>query len=191
MSNEAMKDGERAAFEAWYQKEFPGTEIRVQNLIGTYTRSHVDWCWTGWQARAASPQSGEPVKPQATLVTFDEFVQYGIDHGANVVNGMPWAFMFNGHAVTHETDDLYLIGTPSIPFRRGEVLIATAFGNVRLIQVLQPPTERMSDAAKIDEQTVIEAVKQWFPDRAYQAPFFAKALLADRKAEIERGEGKS
>jgi hypothetical protein len=83
--------------------------------------------------------NGATVKPVASLVTFDEFVQYGKDHGANIVNGMPWSFVFNGHAVTHENDDLYLIGTPSIQFKRGELLVVTAFGEYRLLQVLQLP----------------------------------------------------
>lgn len=47
--------------------------------------------------------------------TFDEFVQYGRDHGANIVNGMPWSFKFHGHAVSHETDDHYLICIPHAP----------------------------------------------------------------------------
>jgi len=106
MSNETMKDGERAAFEAWAaDRGFPLSSGTV-----CYANPGTEKAWEGWQARA--------------LLT-------------------------------------------------------------------QAPTERMSAAAKIDEQTVIEAVKQWFPDRAYQAPFFAKALFAARKAEIERGEGQS
>ncbi|MCW3678795.1 hypothetical protein [Burkholderia cenocepacia] len=88
----------------------------------------------------ASPIAGatEIEKPSAVVVTFDEFVQYGKDHGANIVNRMPWSFVFNGHAVTHENDDLYLIGTPSIHFRRGDLLIVTAFLDYRLLQVFTP-----------------------------------------------------
>jgi len=190
MSNETMKDGERAAFDKWmlspkkdgksmFDAFHEGVKYAFANSshdpVAWFTDDHLTdksattwdrnvaerWQAKGWPVkalytRAASPQSGEPVKPEAKLVTFDEFVQYGIDHGANVVNGMPWSFIFNGHAVTHENDDLYLIGTPSIPFRRGEVLVATAFDHSRLIQVLQPqaPTERMSDAE--DERAAFE-----------------------------------
>jgi len=199
MGNETMKDGERAAFETWASQytKFPENYDAIP-------------AWMVWQAaRAASPQSGEPVKPQARLVTFDEFVQYGIDHGANIVNGMPWSFIFNGHAVTHETDDLYLIGTPSIPFRRGEVLVATAFDHSRLIQVLQPqaPTERMSDAARECEWTYDDVDYKWdsacgeswvFNDDGpaeNNARFCqgcgGKIVIAARKAEIERGEESS
>jgi len=57
-------------------------------------------------------------------ITFDELVQYGRDHGANIVNGMPWSFDYatvhvddkgnaNHHiwSITHENDDCYLIPT--------------------------------------------------------------------------------
>lgn len=44
-------------------------------------------------------------------ITFDEFVEYGKTHGANIVNGMPWSFNYNGHPVTHENDKCYLIPT--------------------------------------------------------------------------------
>jgi hypothetical protein len=40
----------------------------------------------------------------------------------------------------------------------------------------QPPAQ--ADAREgLTEQVITEAVKKWFPDRAYQAPFFARALL--------------
>lgn len=44
-------------------------------------------------------------------ITFDEFIEYGKAHGANIVNGMPWSFEYNGHSVTHETDERYIIPT--------------------------------------------------------------------------------
>jgi hypothetical protein len=111
-----------------------------------------------WNRRAAvsgeDAANGATVKPVASLVTFDEFVQYGKDHGANIVNGMPWSFVFNGHAVTHENDDLYLIGTPSIQFKRGELLVVTAFGEYRLLQVLQLPAAN----GAIGEREAFEAL---------------------------------
>ena len=51
----------------------------------------------------------KPVEIEA--ITFDEFVEYGKNNGANIVKGMPWSFEYNGHAVTHENDDCYLIPT--------------------------------------------------------------------------------
>ena len=44
-------------------------------------------------------------------VTFAEFIEYGINNGANIVDGMPWSFDYNGHPVTHETDEWYIIPT--------------------------------------------------------------------------------
>lgn len=44
-------------------------------------------------------------------ITFDEFIEYGKDNGANMVNGMPWSFNYKGHTVTHENDECYLIPT--------------------------------------------------------------------------------
>lgn len=44
-------------------------------------------------------------------ITFDEFVEYGRNNGANIVKGMPWSFKYNGHGVTHENDECYLIPT--------------------------------------------------------------------------------
>jgi hypothetical protein len=42
-------------------------------------------------------------------ITFDELVQHGRTHGANIVNGMPWSFKYGGWHVTHENDQLYLV----------------------------------------------------------------------------------
>lgn len=45
-------------------------------------------------------------------ITFDEFVAYGKLHGDSFgPNGMPWHFEYNGHPITHEDDDRYLIPT--------------------------------------------------------------------------------
>lgn len=44
-------------------------------------------------------------------ITFDELVNYGKANGGNIVNGMPWSFHYNGHPITHENDECYLIPT--------------------------------------------------------------------------------
>lgn len=44
-------------------------------------------------------------------ITFDEFVKYGKNNTTNIVNGMPWSFGYNGHGITHENDECYLIPT--------------------------------------------------------------------------------
>ena len=42
-------------------------------------------------------------------ITFEEFIEYGKTHGANIVNGMPWSFKYKGKNITHENDNCYLI----------------------------------------------------------------------------------
>jgi len=44
-------------------------------------------------------------------ITFDELVKHGLENGANVVNDMPWSWDYNGHAISHENDECYLIPT--------------------------------------------------------------------------------
>lgn len=44
-------------------------------------------------------------------ITFDELVEHGKTNGANIVNGMPWSWQYNGHPITHENDDCYVIPT--------------------------------------------------------------------------------
>ena len=67
---------------------------------------------------------------QVEAVTFDQLVQFGLDNGANVQNGMPWSFIWQDHAITHENDDLYLIprvsGTGDLKIGRGDILFDAA-----------------------------------------------------------------
>ena len=42
-------------------------------------------------------------------ITFGDFVQYGIEHTKNLVNGEPWSFDYKGFPITHETDECYLV----------------------------------------------------------------------------------
>lgn len=47
-------------------------------------------------------------------MTWDELVQYGIENGGNVVNGLPWSFKIGDRPVTHDCQggyDRYLIST--------------------------------------------------------------------------------
>lgn len=44
-------------------------------------------------------------------ITFDEFVQYGLAHSENIVNGMPWLFEYKGHPIFHKNDECYIIPT--------------------------------------------------------------------------------
>lgn len=82
----------------------------------------------------SSPAPAPVVQPDAPapggrFVSFADFVDYGREHAASLVDGVPWSFSFEGHAVTHENDDLYLIGTGAdsgwavLRFKRGDALM--------------------------------------------------------------------
>lgn len=67
--------------------------------------------------------------PGARFVSFADFVDYGRAQATSLVDDVPWSFTFEGHAVTHENNDLYLIGTGAdsgwavLRFKRGDVLM--------------------------------------------------------------------
>lgn len=65
-------------------------------------------------------------------ITFDELVEYGKANGGNIVNGMPWSFIYAGHPVTRENDDCYLIPTMEGTMRmdRGDILITGVKGEI-------------------------------------------------------------
>lgn len=65
-------------------------------------------------------------------ITFDDLVAYGIDNSTNIVNGMPWSFIYRGQAITHETDSCYLISTQecTMRFERGDMLITSITGKI-------------------------------------------------------------
>ena len=65
-------------------------------------------------------------------ITFAELVAHGIASGGNVVNGMPWSFMYAGHPVTHENDDCYLIPTLEgvMKMGRDDMLITGVKGEI-------------------------------------------------------------
>ncbi len=44
-------------------------------------------------------------------ITFEELVNHGIASGAKKYNGTPWSWEYNGHAISHENDECYLITT--------------------------------------------------------------------------------
>lgn len=65
-------------------------------------------------------------------ITFDELVAHGVEVGAKIINGMPWSFRYNGHPITHETDDCYLIPTleGTMKMNRGDMLITGVKGEI-------------------------------------------------------------
>lgn len=71
-----------------------------------------------------------PVEIEA--ITFDELVEYGRNNGANIVEGMPWSFKYNGHSITHENDECYLIPTMegTMKFGPTDILITGVKGEI-------------------------------------------------------------
>lgn len=72
----------------------------------------------------------KPVLVEA--ITFDELVEYGRTHGANIINGMPWSFDYKGHPITHENDQCYLIPTleGTMKFAPGDMLVTGVKGEI-------------------------------------------------------------
>jgi len=50
-----------------------------------------------------------PVEIEA--ITFTEFIQYGLKHSDNIIDGIPWSFEYKGQPITHENNECYLIPT--------------------------------------------------------------------------------
>lgn len=78
----------------------------------------------------------KPRNPAAVeAITFDELVQFGRDHGANIVNGMPWSFTYMGYPVSHENDARYLIGSsiPSLDFTPNDMLLTMPNGALKVV----------------------------------------------------------
>lgn len=73
-------------------------------------------------------------------VTFEELVELAKAEGANIVEGMPWAFTYNGLAVTHDSDDRYIIThqSKSFTFRRGEVLVSETLISLEKVHYAMP-----------------------------------------------------
>lgn len=65
-------------------------------------------------------------------ITFDELVAHGMKHAVNIVNGMPWSFEYNGHPITHENDQCYLIPTleGTMNFTPNDMLIVGVSGEI-------------------------------------------------------------
>jgi len=65
-------------------------------------------------------------------ITFEELVAYGVSVSRGLIGGMPWSFVYNGHAITHENDDCYLIPTleGTHKMMRGDMLITGVKGEI-------------------------------------------------------------
>ena len=52
----------------------------------------------------------KPVIPEKVeVITFLDFIKYGIENGTSGTNGFPWSFTWNTHAISHENNECYLI----------------------------------------------------------------------------------
>lgn len=87
------------------------TEL-LQEQVALMKESRVEHreAMARYDAMTATYEASAKNVGKEELVTFDQFVQYGRDSGANIVGGMPWSFSFHGHPVSHENDRCYLIG---------------------------------------------------------------------------------
>lgn len=67
-----------------------------------------------------------------TAITFDQLVAHGITQAKAVSNGLPWAFEYGGHPITHESDDCYLIPTleGTMKMGRADMLITGVQGEI-------------------------------------------------------------
>lgn len=65
-------------------------------------------------------------------ITFDELVEHGKAQGVPIYDGMPWSFSYNGHPITHENNDCYLIPTLEGTMKMGrcDMLITGVKGEV-------------------------------------------------------------
>lgn len=72
----------------------------------------------------------KPVEIEA--ITFKELMEHGKNNGANLVNGMPWSFDYEGQPITHENDECYLIPTleGTMNFTPGDMLITGVQGEI-------------------------------------------------------------
>lgn len=72
----------------------------------------------------------KPVVVEA--ITFDELVAYGKAQGVPCWNDMPWSFNYQGHPITHENDNCYLIPTPEgiMQMSRNDMLITGIKGEI-------------------------------------------------------------
>ena len=68
-------------------------------------------------------------------ISFDEFVEFGIANGGNVVNGLPWSFEYKGFPITHDCqtgEERYCIPTleGDLYMTRNDVLITGVQGEI-------------------------------------------------------------
>lgn len=65
-------------------------------------------------------------------ITFNEFVEYGLEHANSIVDGVPWSFDYKGYSITHECNDKYIIPTleGNHIFTKDDMLITGVNGEI-------------------------------------------------------------
>jgi hypothetical protein len=98
-------------------------------------------------------------------ITFDELVEYGrsITPPNQLMNGMPWAFEYKGHHVTHENDTCYLILGLETDLRMtpGDMLILGEHGEIWTC--MHDTFEATYEPAETAPQSSDAAQSKWQP----------------------------
>jgi len=217
MTNETMKDGERAAFEA-HMRAKGATDFGLERWVRhpeEYSDQVVQACWQGWRDRAASHTTVK-IDPMAVIRLKALCNDLGItSYDEEFLSDPEALFVVAGDlrrklaaaraaapqaALTEEQRDRLTLIADSLSRSTSAKDRAAAEGLRALL--IQAPTERMSDAEDaaryrwLRRQAV--AVKHyasgnpnWEIDWALRGETFEAAVDAARKAENERGEGQS
>ena len=71
-------------------------------------------------------------------ITFDEFVQYGIDNKANMSSGTPWSFYYKGRYCLYYDENSYTISPGSLHtfnFTRNDLLVTENLTDTYVVPV--------------------------------------------------------
>ena len=185
---------ERAAFEAWAMGEFELAGLPARAGLG-YKLTGVDDSWAGWQAawkaRATAPQATVKGDERADALQDMAFVhglqagyQFGLleDHARYekcIASSDGYLKVLretrSAAQPTYREAGVWAPDGSKFMTYRPENL------NGRAMYVLDGHSARAAApqaGATLTEEVIVEAVKKWFPDRSYQASFFARALLS-------------
>ncbi|WP_309601159.1 hypothetical protein [Burkholderia multivorans] len=112
------------------------------------------YAWDAWQARASSPNAAGAEGIEPTMPS-------------------------NEVLTARVADLLHLLSFATIhtPSDGDEPQIRRALHDIKAMIAAAPASAPVG----LTEQAIVDAVTKWFPDRAYQAPFFARELLKGDK----------
>lgn len=164
LMNDGAKDTQTVGDTHASRTLYPAIRNAMEELAALHPdfNDHVNRAWnylhSAFWSEAPAPASapglrvtlaseGKPVRlpvrddhrdePAPRRWSFDDLVEYGrLTSEVQGENRMPWSFTLEGHPVTHENDDLYLISLPdrTLRFRRGDMLESQASGSLRVIR---------------------------------------------------------